>query len=354
MSIKESIDQIKENLKNLESTKVRVALFGQPGAGKSSIINMLLGENKAIVSQRTDTTVERSVYKWNGILLEDLPGYGTSRFKKESYFSDFNIKENDLFLCVFSGKFHQADTEFFRELKTMNKVCIFIRNKHDEIWEDDKDIRILEEEIIKDVKKQVNDSNINIFFTSCRKKTGFDKLQESIFENLEPSKQERWARSSKAYSTKFLDQKRESCEKLITVSAGASAINAINPIPGLDIACDISVLLGLFMSIRNSYGLTTEKLESLGHHYGKSVLIQQAQPLITNIIISSTQAGILNFLKNFAGRQLTKQVTKYIPLIGQGVAASVGYAITKNAGSSYLDDCHKLAEIILKEELERR
>ena len=56
-------------------------------------------------------------------------------------------------------------------------------------------------------------------------------------------------------------------------------------------------------------------------------------------------------LKSFAGRQAVKTFAKYIPFIGQAIAAGLGYAITSNVGNSYLSDCHELAEEILNNKL---
>lgn len=354
MNIKEDIEKIKNKLKDLEATKVRVALFGQPGAGKSSIINNIRDIKEAEVSQRTDTTTEGKEYEWNGLHLYDLPGYGTSRFPKDEYFEKFKIKQQDLFLCVFSGKFHQADTEFFREIREMGKVCIFIRNKRDDIWEDDIDINILEDQIRTDVKKQVKNEDIKIIFTSCRKPLyGFDVLSNLIHEDLEPAKQERWARSAKAHSIEFLKEKKVASEEQIYLKAALSAVNALNPIPGIDMACDVGILFSLFTSIRKDYGLTTEKLDSLAKHGVTASSLTIMQPLIANVLTGVSQTGIIILLKNFAGKQTIKQVTKYIPFIGQAIAGTLGFAITRTVGLSYLEDCHKLAEEILKSELEK-
>jgi len=93
---------------------VSIALFGQPGAGKSSLINKIVGKKLADVGVETDKTVDASSYEVNGLRFVDLPGYGTKNFPKENYFDRFNINQFDLFLCVISGKLHQADTEFFK------------------------------------------------------------------------------------------------------------------------------------------------------------------------------------------------------------------------------------------------
>lgn len=293
MTLKDELIKIREKLNNDETTKVRVALFGQPGSGKSSIINKLVGFNVAKTGQLTDITIKEEIYDWNGTHLVDLPGFGTKLFPKESYFDRFKINSFDVFLCVFSGKFHQADTEFFHYIKSTNKVCLFVRNKHDEIWEEEKEKIDLEKDIIKDTKKQVNSEDIELVFTSCRSNYGFDKLQNLILENLEPAKSERWARGAKAYSLEFLENKKDACEKYVYIASGAASANALNPIPGADIAVDLSVLGTLFASIRSSYGLTDEKLK------GIEIAIPAIAPLANNVVKYAAKEGILLLLKIF-------------------------------------------------------
>lgn len=345
MTIQDELQRILEKLKEDENIKVRVALFGQPGSGKSSIINRLIGKKVAETGQKTDTTLAEKPYEWNGLLLVDLPGYGTAQFPKETYFDDFELDSFDLFLCVFSGKIMQADHDFFQDLKKSGKICIFVRNKRDEIWEEGRDIAELEAEIVSDVRKQIQSDDNEIIFTSCRDSYGFDVLQQKIYENLEPAKKIKWAKGVKAYSAQFLQEKKDACSKYVYIAAGGAAANALNPIPGADIAVDAAVLVSLFASIRTSYGLTEESIRAV------EIMVPTVAPVAYNIIHHATKKGIMMLLKKFIGRQTLKQISKYIPFVGQAVAASAGFGITLAAGMAYLDDCHKLSEEILKREI---
>lgn len=346
MSIHDEVEKINRKLEEENKTTVSVALFGQPGAGKSSLINKIVGRKVAEAGVETDKTVDIGWYEANGLRFADLPGYGTKNFPKDSYFQKFDMMQFDLFLCVTSGKFHQADTEFFQELKKLGKVCIFVVNKHDELWEEDVSIKELEERKRTDITKQVGQS-VKVIFTSCRNNTGLDVLIEEINNNLEPAKRERWLRGAKAYSEKFLQEKRSACEKYVSYAAAASAANGINPILGVDIAVDVSILLKLFSSIRDDYGLNGNLLDSL-----KDSSIPAVARLANNVIGYAVKEGIMLLLKRFAGQEAIKSVAKYIPFVGQAIAAGLGYAITSNVGNSYLNDCHELAEQILNNNLE--
>ena len=344
MSIDKTADDIRKKLKEQDKVKVKVALFGQPGAGKSSLINRIVGQRVAEVGVETDKTVDAASYEHNGLELVDLPGYGTKGFPKEDFFARFHIKQFDLFLCVSSGKLHQADTEFFQALIDAEKVCLFVVNKHDELWEEGVPIKTLEKRKRADISKHVQ-RDVDVLFTSCRQGTGLAELMEAIKKNLDGAKRERWTRSAKAYSQEFLDEKRKACEKYVAYAAAAAAANGINPIPGADVAVDLSILVKLFAEIRRDFGLDSDFLESAKHSS-----IPAIGRLASNVVQYAAKEGLIMLVKRYAGRQLAKSLTKYVPLVGQAIAAGIGYAMTSHAGNAYLDDCHKLA----KERLEGR
>lgn len=343
--------QIREKLEEENKKNVLVALFGQPGAGKSSLINKIIGKEVAEVGVETDKTVKAAIYDHNGLKFVDLPGYGTTNFPKENYFEkmtgpNFKINDSDLFLCVTSGKLHDADSAFFRELIERKKTCIFVVNKRDELWEQGVTLKDLEKRKKADIEKHVG-KKVKVIFTSCRDNYGLDELINEISVNLDVAKKERWERSAKAYSEDFLERKKVACEKYITLASIAAAGNALNPIPGADIAIDLSILVGLFKQIQNDYGLSKEALMSL-----KQSQVLVVGQLAKNLLEVATKSGLLTMLKKFAGREAVKQFAKYIPFFGQAVAAGVGYALTSNVGRSHLEDCHKLATEILKNNLD--
>ena len=85
-----------------DNKKVKIAFFGQPGAGKSSLINELVGKKVAATGNGTDTTQIAQIIEYNEVVFVDLPGYGTCEFPANQYFTQFNPLQYDLFICVFS------------------------------------------------------------------------------------------------------------------------------------------------------------------------------------------------------------------------------------------------------------
>ncbi|WP_158211525.1 GTPase [Alkalihalobacterium alkalinitrilicum] len=341
-TIYDEISRIKDQLEKDEKETLKIALFGQPGAGKSSIINKLVGEKVAETGASTDVTKKAQPIYHNGLLFVDLPGYGTTQFPPNEWINEFNPDDFDLFLCVFSGKFHEADTKFFKELKQAGRVCLFVRNFHDALWEDGKTTEELEKVILADVEKQVQ-SKVDVIFTSCFKNGyGFEQLQDAIQQNLEPAKRDKYILSAKAYSKRHLDEKRMECEKLVTKYSAIAAANAINPIPGVDISVDVSVILKLFKSIQQAYGLNDEKIKKY----------EALLPVAKKVIEYASKGGVIVLLKSLSTKLAIKNTAKYIPIVGQVVAASAGFGLTHLAGSRYLNDCLELATHIMEKELQ--
>lgn len=348
MNLRDYAKHIQDQISKSEETKVRVALFGQPGSGKSSLINALVGQDLAEVGVHTDTTTVSKRYEWEGLILTDLPGYDTEKFPREKYFEQFDIHSFDLFICVFQDKFREADSRFFRDLKSVGKTCLFVRNKSDNLWQRGKTRDELQQQIVADTRKHTGDSSVDVIFTSCQTYSGLESLADGVRRSLSEAKKERWTRTAKAYSESFLEEKRKACEKLVVLMAGLSAANGLNPLPGADLAIDVGVMQGLFIKLRGSYGLSDEKLQSVAKY------APALAPIANQVIEFATREGIFLLLKQFLKRRTLKEIAKYIPFVGQAVAASLGFLLTYQAGEKYLADCHKLASTILEMELQLR
>lgn len=339
----DDVEKIREKLNMEKDTFVKVGLFGQPGCGKSSLINALVGEKVAKPGVENDM-IPGNPIEWEGLLFVDLPGFDTQKFPRDNYFEKFDIQEFDLILCVFEGKWRETDSEFFKRVIKMDKPCLFVRNKYDTLWEDGFTEEELKTRIINDVRKLAS-ADVDVYFTSCRKKTGLKELTEAIFRILEPAKKDKWVRQAKAYSREFLEKKRNACEKYVALGAVTSAANGLNPIPGVDVAVDMSVMFKLFSEIRKSFGLNDEVL----------IAVERFAPelgcISSKIIQWSAIEGIGILLSKFIGKKTLKKFSKHSQFIHQAIAAGTGFALTWNAGYMFLDYCYKISSAILDKEL---
>ena len=140
IKLNENIDELLKdsNTGKLIKEGINTVILGRPNVGKSSILNRLLDEDKAIVTDIPGTTrdiVEGSI-RLNGILINflDTAGIRNTNDTVEKIGVDKSlslIDESDLILLVFNNneKLTKEDYELLE--KTKNKKRIIVINKID-------------------------------------------------------------------------------------------------------------------------------------------------------------------------------------------------------------------------------
>lgn len=143
-----------------------------------------------------------------------------------------------------------------------------------------------------------------------------------------------------------LEQIKKECKQLVKKRAKYSAGVAIIPIPFFDVAVDAGMLTQLLPNISERFGLIEGResavdLESREIHWNalKDRTVDFAGLMATRGIVKKTIQG-------FGGRIAAKQVTKFVPLGGQLVAATIGYTIFKKIANDHIEECYKLAKDI--------
>ena len=181
--LKEKINKIIEESKNGQIIKngITTSIIGEPNVGKSSLLNSLLDEDKAIVTDIAGTTrdIVEGTISINGIPLKIIDTAGirdtdniieTIGVEK----SKEMIEKSDLILFVVNN--NEIITEEIKELynKIKEKNHIIILNKID--LENKADLSIFKDE--------------NIINMSIKNNIGIDKLKERIIEIFNLSKLE--------------------------------------------------------------------------------------------------------------------------------------------------------------------
>lgn len=218
-----SIDMIKKNISTLRSKikeildksengkmikeGIKTIIIGRPNVGKSSILNCLLEEDKAIVTDIAGTT--RDIVEGNividGIVLNILDTAGIRKTNDvvesigvEKSLSLIDEAELILFVLNNNEELNSEDKEILEKIKDKNNIIII--NKID-----------LDNKIELDLLK-----DLNIVKLSAAKKEGIDELKEKIKElfNLEKINQEDYTYLSSARSISLLKQALKSLESV--------------------------------------------------------------------------------------------------------------------------------------------
>ena len=143
-----------------------------------------------------------------------------------------------------------------------------------------------------------------------------------------------------------LEQIREECLELIKKRAYMSAGAAVIPVPFLDVLIDVGILSQLIPEINARFGLAPEQV-SVFDPKTKQVQwdeLRKRGVQFSGFVVART--AVKKSINNGAAKYITKQVTKFIPLGGQLIAASLGYFVMKKVAEAHVEDSYKLAKNI--------
>jgi len=193
---------------NVIKNGVPVAIVGRPNAGKSTLLNSLLNENRAIVSEIAGTTRDtiEEIVNIEGVQFRFIDTAGLRETSDEIekigvekaiekidnstiyiYLFDINstslkdVKEdlkqlnNNIKRIVIANKTDLVSDKKIKEFKKTNLNCLFISAKQNE------SIGLLKETLLKNINENITNPN-GIVVTNIRHYEALLKAQESIKE----------------------------------------------------------------------------------------------------------------------------------------------------------------------------
>lgn len=149
-------------------------------------------------------------------------------------------------------------------------------------------------------------------------------------------------------SIEELEAARLHCKQMVRKRALTSSGMVLLPVPGLDVAADVGLLLELLPAINRQFGLTPEQMSRLDPQF-KSFLygvIKSTGSRVVGQVV--TKQLVLMLLQKLGVRLTAKQVLKFIPLAGQAAAAAVSGSAMLLIGSAHIDECYAIAKRALE------
>jgi GTPase len=160
-----------------------VNIFGKPNAGKSTLLNALIGEKLAIVSHKVQTTRHRikgilSTKEYQ-IIFSDTPGIIEPKYKLHERMMQAvksSLEDADIALLITDINEQQEESNTIFTALKLKAPCIVILNKADKVTEEQQKL------VVDFYRKQPYCKDVVIL--SALKKNGIDFLLKTIVKLL--------------------------------------------------------------------------------------------------------------------------------------------------------------------------
>lgn len=143
-----------------------------------------------------------------------------------------------------------------------------------------------------------------------------------------------------------LEKIKKECQEMVKSRAKYSAGAAVVPVPFLDVAIDAGLLTQLLPEISERFGLISDRESAIDIQAREVHWKEMKERAVEFAGLMATRGVVKKTVQGYGGRIVAKQVTKFIPLGGQMVAATMGYMIFKRIANQHIDECYKLAKQI--------
>jgi uncharacterized protein (DUF697 family) len=134
------------------------------------------------------------------------------------------------------------------------------------------------------------------------------------------------------------------CRQLVRKRALMAAGVAVVPVPGLDWATDIGILMRLLPQINLAFGLSDAQIERLAPD--RKLLVMKAVSAGGSLLIGKmiTRELVLRVLAMVGVRLSAQQAAKFVPLAGQAVSALLTYSALKMVCEQHIRQCLSVAQ----------
>ncbi|XP_061453676.1 interferon-inducible GTPase 5-like [Rhineura floridana] len=269
-----------------KSTILHIAVVGEPGSGKSSFINAMLGlspdDPGAAETGISATTVEVKDYaylKLPEVNLWDLPGKGLSPLGEDIFAKKVDLNRFDFFIIVGSQRFRSTHADLVHEIQKMRKSFYFVRAKADLDLSaskrqrpsdyDEKKILLRIKEDCRDglISERVRDPQVFIVSSWDPNLFDFPLLQETLKNDLLRLKRQAFLLHFSAICSPVLETKKTTAKEKFWTRHLCLLVAAAGPIPFFPV-------MFLFRKFRSrcyqDFGLDDQSLAALAQCVGKT------------------------------------------------------------------------------------
>ncbi len=139
-----------------------------------------------------------------------------------------------------------------------------------------------------------------------------------------------------------IESLRKDCRSMARRRAALAAATSLIPIPGIDLATDLTLMARLIDRINEHFGLTEAQIGRLS---------RQRQALVYRLLAGAggtlaarlTTPMLIGRIVRVVGLRLTTmQAARLVPITGQLVAAGIGYWSVNTVAMRHIEHCERI------------
>ncbi len=144
-----------------------------------------------------------------------------------------------------------------------------------------------------------------------------------------------------------LNAVRKKCRKLVT--GRSLAAGATSAVPGavVGVAADVGLLLEMLPRINREFGLSEEQVDELDEQLRQQLFVLIGNTGAGLIGRAITKEMVMVVIKGVGLRVTAKSAASYVPLIGSGISALLGFGMMKLVGHQHIEDCYRVVRQML-------
>uniref|UniRef100_A0A3Q3MER0 Interferon-inducible GTPase 5-like n=1 Tax=Labrus bergylta TaxID=56723 RepID=A0A3Q3MER0_9LABR len=336
-----------------KNVPLNIVITGESCSGKSTFVNAFRGidnrDEKAAPTGTTETTMEVNPYphpNHPNVTFWDLPGIGTTKFPADKYMKHVGFEKFDFFIIVSSDRFKENDVRLAKEIQRMEKKFYFVRSKIDNSMRDEERTQrdFNKERSLKKIKdnclQEQGLKSPQVFLVSSfdLQLYDFHLLEETLERELPEHKRDAFLFAMPNISREIINKKKKALHSKIKYFATLSSAVAGVLIPGLSIAVDIGLLVGVVKQYVYKFGLDIKSLQSLANRAGVP-LKELKEATISPLTVFAQSPNQITL-------KAVEEGTRFIPIFGIPTAMALSYITTYRGLNTFLDmlaeDAHRV------------